>query len=228
MLSQAEYWYNTSFHSSMGCSPFHALYGYDPSNGYLQSTNPSSDSVHEMVQTLQTQAKVLREHLAKAQNKMKMAADKKRVDKEYQVGDMVLLKLQPYAQSSLVNRPFPKLSFKYFGPYKVTHKIGRVAYQLDLPTSSQLHPVFHVSQLKSFLPNYTPVFSDLPKVAELDGQDLYPEAVLERRLVKKGNKAVPQALVQWAKLPPHMATCEDWYVLQERCPGVLPGGSASS
>ena len=132
---------------------------------------------------------MLREHLAKAQNKMKMTADKKRVDKEYQVGDMVLLKLQPYAQSSLVNRPFPKLSFKYFGPYKVTHKIGRAAYQLDLPTSSQLHPVFHVSQLKSFLPNYTPVFSDLPKVAELDGQDLYPEAVLERRLVKKGNKA---------------------------------------
>lgn len=35
------------------------------------------------------------------------------------VGDQVLLKLQPYTQSSVANPPFPKLSFKYFGLYKV-------------------------------------------------------------------------------------------------------------
>jgi len=86
MLSQAEYWYNTSFHTSLGCSPFHALYGYDLNNGYMQSTTDTGDSVHEMVQTVQTQTRVLKEHLAKAQNKMKMVADKNRVDREYQVG----------------------------------------------------------------------------------------------------------------------------------------------
>ena len=136
--------------------------------------------------------------------------------------------MQPYAQSPLVNRPFPKLSFKYFGPYKITHRIGRAAYQLDLPASSQLHPVFHVSQLKPFLPNYTHVFSDLPKVAELDVKELYPEVVLERWLVKKGNKAVPQVLIRWAKLPAHMATWEDWYVLQERFSGMLSDDQATS
>jgi len=167
---------------------------------------------------------MLKEYLAKAQNIMKLAADKNRVDREYKVGDMVLLKLQLYAQSSLVNRPFPKLSFKYFGPYEVTERIGRAAYRLDLPADSQIHPVFHVSQLKPFLPNFTHVFSELPKVAELDVQDLTPEAVLQGRLVKKGNKAVPQALVKWSKLPPQMAKWEDWYVVQERFPGALPGG----
>ena len=118
----------------------------------------------------------------------------------------MLLKLQPYAQSSLVNRPCPKLAFKYFGPFQVEARIGRAAYRLDLPEHSQLHPVFHVSQLKPFLSNYTPVFSELPKVAELDASNLLPEEVLERRLVKKGGKAIPQALVKWSTLPTSLTT----------------------
>lgn len=76
LLPQAEFWYNTSFHSSLGCSPFHAMYGYDTSMRYVQSSCSSENSVHEMVQELKTQAKVLKEHLVKAQNKMKVAADK--------------------------------------------------------------------------------------------------------------------------------------------------------
>jgi len=50
------------------------------------------------------------------------------------------------------------------------------------------------------------VFSELPKVAELDAHNLQPEGVLERRLVKKGGKAIPQALFKWSTLPASMAT----------------------
>ena len=128
----------------------------------------------------------------------------------------------------MVNRPCPKLAFKYFGPFTVEARIGRAAYWLDLPEHSQIHHVFHVSQLKPFLPNYTPVFSELPKVAELDAHNLQPEWVLEHRLVKKGGKAIPQALFKWSTLPASMATWEDWYVLQRRFPDQLAGGPASS
>lgn len=72
----------------------------------------------------------------------------------------------------------------------VIEKIGSAAYKLELPESSLIHPVFHISQLKPFTPNYTPVFSDITKLQDLSSQELEPEQVLERRLVKKGNATV--------------------------------------
>lgn len=56
----------------------------------------------------------LKQHLAAAQNMMKLQADRHRVDRQFQVRDQVLLKLQPYTQQSVVSRPFPKLAFKPF------------------------------------------------------------------------------------------------------------------
>jgi hypothetical protein len=112
------------------------------------------------------------------------------------VGEQVLLKLQPYAQSSVVNRPFPKLAFKYFGPYQILEKLGPVAYKLQFPDNSSVHPVFHVSQLKSFTADYSPVHSQLPDTPALDVLNVTPERILDRRLVKKGNVAITQVLVQ--------------------------------
>jgi hypothetical protein len=55
---------------------------------------------------------------------------------------MVLLKLQPYAQKTVMNRPCLKLAFKFFGPFKVLARIGSATYKLELPDSAQVHPVF--------------------------------------------------------------------------------------
>lgn len=98
-----------------------------------------------------------------------------------------MLKLQPYMQSSVVVRSSPKLSFKYFGPYQVLEKIGSTAYKLELPEGSQAHPVFHVSQLKAYTSDHTPVFSNLTVILALHVSSVEPEKILERRLTKKGN-----------------------------------------
>ena len=112
------------------------------------------------------------------------------------MGDEVFLKLQPYLQSSVERRVNQKLAFKFFGPFRVVARIGEVAYKLDLPNSSKVHLVFHVSQLKSFNPDHSPVFAERLQIPTLDTDETSTESNLDQRLVKKGNAAIPQVLIK--------------------------------
>jgi hypothetical protein len=105
-----------------------------------------------------------------------------------------------------VNIPCPKLAIKYFGPYNVLEQIREAAYKLDLPEGCLVHPVFHVSQLKSFTLDYIHVFQDLPPPPQLDTVELKPEQILEQRLSTKGNTMITQVMIKWSSLPSAMAT----------------------
>jgi hypothetical protein len=172
----------------------------------------------ETVDDYQTHIAGLRDRLLAAQRRMKKYADANRTERQFAVGEQVLLKLQPYAQQSVVNRPYPKLSYKYFGPYIVLEKIGAVAYKLELPPNAKVHPVFHVSQLKPFTPRYTPVFGEFPTVPDLAIATSFPECILDRRMVHAGNAAAVQVLIKWHGLEAEQATWEDYYALKTRFP----------
>jgi ribosomal protein L21E len=62
---------------------------------------------------------LIRQHLLRAQDRMKKQAYKKRFEHSFSVGDLVYMKLQPYIQSSVVHRANQKLGFKYFGPFPI-------------------------------------------------------------------------------------------------------------
>jgi hypothetical protein len=155
-LSLAEIWYNSSLHSALGCSPFKATYGYDATLGAAPIITPDTPlSVAEIIANRELHLESLKENLARAHNRMKLFADKKRQDYSFSVGDQVLLKLQPYTQSTVASRPYPKLSYKFYGLYTILEKVGTTAYRLQLP--AEIHHVFHISQLKPFPPDHTPV-----------------------------------------------------------------------
>ena len=71
--------------------------------------------------------------MATAQNHQKLYADRGRVERQFEVGDLVYLRLHPYRQSSLKQKGAKKLKPRFYGPYRVIRRIGQVAYELELP-----------------------------------------------------------------------------------------------
>ena len=76
-LAQAEFWYNTNFHTALVCSPFKALYGYEPTLGVPSPVPPdAAPQVSDFLVQRALQLQLLKEHLLKAQARMKLYADK--------------------------------------------------------------------------------------------------------------------------------------------------------
>lgn len=216
-LPLAEFWYNTNYHTATQTSPYEIVYGQSPPVHlpYL----PGESRVQVVAKCLQDREdmlQLLKFHLVRAQHRMKQAADKHRSERSFAIGDWVYVKLQPYRQQSVVQRASPKLAPKFYGPYKVLDVRGKVAYKLELPVSSKIHPVFHVSQLKKAVGTAT-TSTQLPSVVH-DVVIQEPEYVMERKMVNRNEKAATMVLIKWVGQDVAEATWELLYDLQKKYP----------
>src|SRR5687767_15435423 len=95
--------------------------------------------------------RLIRERLKSVQSRQKSYSNNRRKDIEFEVNDWVYLKISPIKGVMRFGKK-GKLSPRYFGPYKILRRVGRVAYELDLPNDlAMVHPVFHVSMLRKFI-----------------------------------------------------------------------------
>jgi hypothetical protein len=192
------------------------LYGHTPSQLGLESVEQCSvPDLSTWLHTRQLMLQQVKLHLQRAQDRMKIQADKGRVERTFAVGDKVFLKLQQFYQKSVGERMNQKLAFRFFGPFEVIKQVNAVAYELVLPSGSSIHPVFHVSQLKSAVGIRTPVHDLVPDL--FTGLQV-PEEVLDSRLSRKGNKTLSQVLIRWSGWPDSLATWEDEQALKQQFP----------
>ncbi|KAH0652806.1 hypothetical protein KY289_030484 [Solanum tuberosum] len=213
---------NTTYHLAIKCSPYEGLYGQNPHIHlpYLVGES-SNEMVDRSLEARETIIALLKFYLSRAQQRMRDLANMHRFDRQFSVGDWVLLKLQPYRQFSVATRPYKKLAAKYFGPYLIDAKIGEVAYRLLLPADVLIHPTFHVSQSKKC--HAVPVVLNHPPVLHMSSPYCpLPEDILERRMIKTGNKAVCQVLVKLLGIDLAQATWEILTELQHRFPSFQP------
>ncbi|KAL5796687.1 hypothetical protein ACOSQ2_001507 [Xanthoceras sorbifolium] len=209
----AEYWYNTTHHAAINMSPYEVIYGRTPPglSTYEIGTAANDEVERELMTRDEIMAK-LKKELERAQARMKKYYDQNRRDVSFEPGDLVYLKLQPYRQKSLKKRFNVKLSQRYYGPFKVLERIGEVAYRLELPPNSRLHPVFHVSSLKKKVGSPELIAEDLPSFDDEGRMVLKPKEALQYRHWQRNRpkEKVWQVLIQWRGLPREEATWEDY------------------
>jgi hypothetical protein len=131
---------------------------------------------------------------------------------------MVYLKLHPYRYHALGLHQNLKLTTKFYGPFKILEKIGPAAYKLQLPPDVDIHPIFHVSQLKKHIgPKVVPQ-ANLPLVTPDGYIKIEHVAILETRALPIADNIITQWEIQWLNLAEDQSTWEDKFFIKSTFP----------
>jgi hypothetical protein len=162
------------------------------------------------------------ENLWVAQTRQKSYTDNRR-PLDFEEGDHVYLKVSPLHGISRF-KVKGKLSPRFIGPFRVFRRVGEMAYQLKLPDNlSDVHNVFHVSQLKKCLcvPEEQLPMEELSVQGDLTYTE-YPIKILDTLTRVTRNKVIKMCKVQWSHHGEDEATWEREEVLRIDFPHLFP------
>ncbi|GKC38200.1 putative nucleotidyltransferase, ribonuclease H, partial [Tanacetum coccineum] len=171
-LPLVEFSYNNSYHSSMRCASFEALYGRKCRSPIMWAEA--------------------------ARDRQKSYADKRRKPLEFSVDDHVLLKVSPWKGVVRFGKK-GKLAPKFVGPFEIIEKVGTVAYRLDFPEElNGVHDTFHVSDLKKCLadPTLQIPLDDIRVDDKLNFVE-EPVEIMEREFKKLKRSRISIVKVRW-------------------------------
>nr|GEW18887.1 putative reverse transcriptase domain-containing protein [Tanacetum cinerariifolium] len=198
-LPLVEFSYNNSYHTNIKVAPFEVLYGRKFRSLVCweevrdaQLTGPKI--IHETTKKIIQ----IKSRIQAAHDRQKSYTDLKRKSMDFQVGDMVMLKVSPWKGVVRFGKR-GKLNPRYIGPFKVLSKVGDVAYRIELPPQlSRVHNTFHVSNLKKCMSDESLVIP----LEELRVDDKLhfmeePVEVMDREIKQLKRSHIPIIKVRW-------------------------------
>jgi hypothetical protein len=208
-LTAVEVAYNNSRQESTGFSPFFLNSGQHPILP-LTSVISTDEAIpnaaaEDLLQQLVLSLSEAEANVTRAQNRQQEQANRHRTELELEVGQQVL---------RLKQKAAAKLSPRWIGPFTIKRKISSLAYELELPSTLQIHPVFHISKLKPINSSerfdpHRPSPPSRPPPEIIDEQEQYEvEAIRAHRMGKWRKQMYKQYLVKWRGYPEHENTWE--------------------
>ncbi|KAD5802846.1 hypothetical protein E3N88_14206 [Mikania micrantha] len=198
-LPLVEFSYNNSYHTSIKCAPFEALYGRKCRSPICWSEVGENQIIGpELIQETTDKIALIQERIKAARDRQKSYADNRRRPLEFQIGELVMLKVSPWKGIFRFGKR-GKLSPRFVGPFKILERIGSVAYRLELPPElGNVHDVFHVSNLKKCLVNETLI---VPlKEIQIDKKLQFreePVEVMDREVKVLKRSRIPIVKIRW-------------------------------
>jgi hypothetical protein len=189
LLPVAQYAYNSSYSEGLGMTPFSAIYGRTPGLYHEPIPDPKpSEKAASWTEEAKEAQEQLREDLKFYQIQMAKYYDKTRLSAPIltEGGKVFLLR-----RNIKTKRPSDKLDHLKIGPFQVKSKIGRLHYELDLPATMKIHPVFHIALLEP-APDNIPLQEKL--AVEPNEEEYEFERIMDHRM-NENNEL--EYLVKW-------------------------------
>jgi hypothetical protein len=222
-LSLAEFSYNNSYQTSIKMAPIEALYGRRCRTPLSWSqTGERKIFGPDLVLEAEDKVKTIQTNLKAAQSRQKSYADIRRRPIQFQIGDLVYLRVSP---TRGVQRFGVKGKFapRYVGPFEITEICGPVAYRLQLPPQlAAIHNVFHVSQLRKCIKTPTKIIESQTIDIQPDLSYIeHPIKVLDVKERSTSRETIKMYKIQWNHHTVEEATGEIKFYLQQNFPDFL-------
>ncbi|XP_052732862.1 uncharacterized protein LOC128196339 [Vigna angularis] len=182
-------------------APYEALYGRRCQTPLCWYQDGESVLIGpELLQQTTNKVKLIRERMKASQSRQKSYADQRRRPLEFAAGDHVFLRV---TSTTGVGRALRsrKLSPKFIGPYQILRRIGLVAYEIALPPQlANLHSVFHVSQLRKYVPDPSHIIEiEEIQIREDLSVEVQPVCIEDTKTKELRGKTINLVRVVWDK-----------------------------
>jgi RNase H-like domain found in reverse transcriptase/Reverse transcriptase (RNA-dependent DNA polymerase)/Integrase zinc binding domain/Chromo (CHRromatin Organisation MOdifier) domain/Retroviral aspartyl protease len=209
-LTAVEIAYNSSKQASTQFSPYYLNSGQDahlPIAIAAQTAEECSNpTAAERIQTLSADLEKAKSFLRRAQVHQAQYADQRRRAVELKVGNRVLLSTEDLDLKDKGRTK--KLYPHYIGPFTITRVASAVSYELELPATMKIHPVFHVSKLKiyadgieTFPTRVQEAAKPPPEVTNAGELEYEVEAILAQRVRRYGRGSRTEYYIKWKGWP---------------------------